>query len=92
MRWPAGLLYEALDPAASYVVRLTGNSDVRPRADGMLLKPTRYSKKIGEFKEFPVPKEPTADGKLKLTFDPIDESHLNWRQHSHVAEVWLLKQ
>ncbi len=27
-----------------------------------------------------------------LTWDEVDEEHLNWRQHSHVAEVWLLKQ
>lgn len=92
MRWPAGLLYEALDPKADYVVRITGNGDVRLRADGERLEPTRSSKKIGEFKVFPVPKALAADGKLKLTFDPIDESHLNWRQHSHVAEVWLLKE
>ncbi len=91
MRWPAGLRYEALDPSASYTVRLTGNGDVRLRADGVRLEPTVYSRKIGEFKEFAVPKALTADGKLLLTFDPIDESHLNWRKHSHVAEVWLLK-
>ncbi len=91
MRWPAGLRYEALDPKADYVIRITGNGDVRLRADGERLEPTRYAKKIGEFKVFPVPKTLTADGKLTLTFDPIDESHLNWRQHSHVAEVWLLK-
>jgi len=91
MRWPVALWYEALDPTARYVVRLTGNRDAHPRADGVPLEPTLYSQRIGEFKEFPVPAELVADGALKLTFDSIDEEHLNWRQQSNVAEVWLLK-
>lgn len=91
MRWPAGLRYEAVDPSAEYLVRLTGNGKPRLRADGEPLTPSKTSRKIGEFKEYPVPKKLTADGKLTLTFDAIDESHLNWRQHSHVAEVWLLR-
>ena len=91
MRWPAGLAYEAVDPAASYIIRLTGNGEPCLRANGVRLEPTRTSRKIGEFKEYPVPKALLTSGKLTLTFDPIDESHLNWRQHSHVAEVWLLR-
>ncbi|MBN1342819.1 MAG: hypothetical protein JXQ73_09085 [Phycisphaerae bacterium] len=91
MRWPAGLLYEGVDPTADYVVRLTGKGMPKLRADGELLKPSKTSENIGEFKEYPIPKKLTADGKLKLTFDAIDESRLNWRQHSHVAEVWVLK-
>jgi hypothetical protein len=28
-----------------------------------------------------------------LTWDrPEDEAHLNWRQQSRIAEIWLLKQ
>ena len=35
----------------------------------------------------------TSTGKLTLTWDrPLDEGHLNWRQHSRLAGVWLLKQ
>jgi hypothetical protein len=92
MRWPVGMLYEALDPQASYVVRVTGNGQCPLRADGVKLTATRFSEEIGEFKEFPVPAELISDGQLRLTWDKIDESHLNWRQHSHAAEVWLLKQ
>lgn len=90
MRWPAGMAYEAVDPGRSYTIRLTGNGVPRLRADGVLLEPSKMSKEIGEFKEYPVPGKLCADGKLKITFDPIDESHLNWRQHSHLAEIWLL--
>jgi len=91
LRWPVGLRYEGLDRNARYTIRLTGRGDVRLRADGVLLTPTKYSKKIGEFKEFDVPPEKVADGQLLLTFDPIDEDHLNWRQQSNLAEAWLLK-
>jgi hypothetical protein len=91
MRWPVGVAYEGLDPAAMYVVRVTGQGECLLRADGVRLKPTQYSKAIGEFKEFPVPRELTSDGRLRLTWDDIDESHLNWRQQSNVAEVWLLR-
>ena len=38
-----------------------------------------------------MPTELMASGRLKLTWDEMDESRLNWRQRSHVAEVWLLK-
>ncbi len=92
MSRPVGISYDGLDPQAEYRVRLTGQGDARIRADGVRLSPTSYSKQIGHFKEFLVPAEATADGQLRITFDPIDESHLNWREHSHVAEIWLLKQ
>ena len=90
-RWPVGVWYEGLDPKARYVVRMTGQGEAKVRGDGTLLEPTRFSKQIGEFKEFAVPAELTADGQLRLTWDEIDESSMNWRQQSHVAEVWLLK-
>lgn len=91
MRWPAGMLYEGLDPEATYTLRLTGQGQSPLRADGLKLTPTRDASQIGQFREFPVPPEATADGQLRLTWDAIDESHLNWRQYSHAAEVWLLK-
>ena len=94
MDWPLGLAYHHLDPQATYRVRLTGYGQVKLRANGQLLTPTRDAKQeIGEFKEFPVPPNLIKDGKLKLTFDlPTDEAHLNWRQQSRVSEVWLLKE
>ena len=92
MNWPVGVFYAGLDPDATYTVRITGQGDSPLRADGIRLVPTLYSKNIGEFKEFPVPASVIADGAVRLTWDEIDESHLNWRQHSHVAEIWLLEQ
>jgi hypothetical protein len=47
---------------------------------------------MGEFKEFAVPASAVKDRRLILTWDiPGDEGHLNWRQRSRLAEVWLLK-
>jgi hypothetical protein len=92
LRWPIAVVYEGLDPKARYTVRVTGQGDSVLRGDGRLLTPGRYSREIGEFKEFAVPPELTADGRLRLTWDDIDESHLNWRRQSSVAEAWLLKE
>lgn len=92
MRWPEGIDYGGLDPQARYVVRLTGQGESPLRGDGVRLPVIRRADQIGEFQEFAVPPELVADGKLLLTWDPVDESHLHWQEYSHVAEVWLLKQ
>ncbi len=93
MDWPLGLAYEALDHQATYMLRLTGYGQALVKADSQTLTPTVYGKEIGEFKEFAIPKELTADGALKITFDrPQDEVTLNWRKQSRLAEAWLLKQ
>jgi hypothetical protein len=89
--WPLGLAYERLDPAASYRVRMTGYGEAKLRLNGAPAIATFYGKGIGEFKEFAVPSSLLKEGKLVLTFDKLDEGHLNWRQQSRVSEVWLLK-
>jgi len=89
--WPLGLVYQRLDSQGSYRVRLTGYKEAKLRLNGELATPTVYGKEIGEFKEFPVPSSLLKDGKLVITFDHLDEGHLNWRQQSRVSEVWLLK-
>lgn len=92
MNWPLGVVYEGLDPDATYTVRLTGYGKSLLRMDGVRVEPTLDSKAMGEFKEFPVAPEHITDRKLVLTWDfPTDEGHLNWRQHSRLSEIWLLK-
>jgi hypothetical protein len=90
--FPKALVYEALDPDASYALRLTGYGDAKTRADSVLLDASVYGKDIGAFKVFPIPRELTADGSLRITWDELDESHLNWRQQSRISEAWLLRQ
>jgi hypothetical protein len=90
LRWPVAIVYERLDPKASYTLRLNGPGDAKPKVDGQPVTPTVYSRTLGELKEYPVPAAAIADGRLVVTFEPIDESHLNWRQHSRLSEAWLI--
>jgi hypothetical protein len=90
--WPKAVVYEGLDPQASYVVRTTGYGQALLRVDGERVAPAIDGREMHEFKEFPVPARHLADGKLVLTWDKADnEEHLNWRRRSRLAEVWLLK-
>jgi hypothetical protein len=92
LRWPPAIRYTDLVSSATYVVRLNGNGDVRLRIDGRQVEARTYSTTLGEPKEYVVPPEALADGVVTLTFDEIDESDRNWRQHSRLNEVWLLRQ
>lgn len=90
--WPRALVYEGIDPDATYVVRSTGYGKTLLRIDGERVPPSLVGKEMGEFTEFAVPAKHLQDRKLALTWDiPGDEGHLNWRKRSRLAEVWLLK-
>ena len=91
MDWPIGMRYDGLDPNVQYTVRTTGFAQCLLSIDGERVTPTLDGKDVGEFKEFPVPQQLLSDGKLLLTFDVPDETHLNWRQQSRLTELWLLK-
>ena len=91
LRWPIALVYEQIDSSASYVVRLNGNGDVRLRINGVPATARHSSTTLGDPKEFVVPAEAVQTRRLVLTFDDIDESDRNWRQHSRVHEAWLVK-
>ncbi len=91
LRRPHKLLYQELDPGATYTFRLTGFGEAKPRADGVPLTPTRYGKEEGAIKEFVVPQMLSEDGVVEITFDELDESHLNWRVKSRLAEAWLIR-
>ena len=90
--WPKEMRYEGLDPKASYLMRTTGYGQALLRVDGERVTPTLDGKELGQFKEFPVPASALSDGKLVLTWDKAtNEGHLNWRQHSRLSEVWLIR-
>jgi hypothetical protein len=86
------LQYNELDPNTRYLIRVCGYGEALLRANGERLKPTKYERGADQFKEFPIPDGLIKDGKLKITFDKPDEEHLNWRQHSRVTDVWVIKQ
>ena len=90
--WPIRMVYEALDPAATYVVRSTGYGQALLRMNGERVEPSLDGKAMDEFKEFPVAPKFIKERRLILTWDiPTNEGHLNWRRQSRLAEVWLLK-
>lgn len=90
--WPARVVYEGLDPKGEYVVRTTGYGKPLLLMDGERIEPAVDGREMHEFKEFPVPAHLIFDGSLVLTWDRAgDERHLNWRQRSRLAEVWLIK-
>nr|WP_310587349.1 hypothetical protein [Dyadobacter sp. 50-39] len=90
-REPA-LDYENLDPHARYIIRVAGEGDALLRVDGRRLSPVVYNKEPETFKEWIVPLSLTQDGKISVTFDGPEESHLNWRKQSKISDIWLLKQ
>lgn len=85
------LEYEDLDPNARYIIRVAGFGDALIRVDGQRLQPLVYNKELEGFKEFIVPRQAVGDGRLRVTFDRPEESHLNWRNYSRVSDVWLIK-
>lgn len=93
LRWPLAIVYERLDAQGTYTLRLNGVGEARPRIDGQAVQPMQAmssSRTLGEFKEYAVPREALADGRVVVTFDPLDEEHLNWRQQSRLSEAWLI--
>jgi hypothetical protein len=88
--WPVALKY-TVDPKADYILRTTGMGDCLLRVNGVRIPATLDGRKIGEFKEFPIPRGLLRDGTLTVTFDPTFEPQLNWRVQSRLTEIWLLR-
>ncbi len=90
--WPIAMVYAPLDPNGVYVVRSTGYGRAILKIDGQRVEPTLDGKQMGDVKEFPIDPKHLKTGRLVLHWErPDGEEHLNWRQHSRLAEVWLLK-
>jgi hypothetical protein len=93
MNYPEAVVYEGLDPSASYTVRCGGLGTFLLRIDGKLIKTDHERAELGETRDFVVPMKHFKDRKIELTWDrPTGEGHLNWRQRSRLCKVWLLKQ
>ena len=90
--WPQALVYEGLDPNASYVVRTSGAGQSLLRINGQRVQESAVTETMGtKIHEFAVAPEFVKDRKLVLTWDrPMNEGGLNWRQRSRLAEVWLI--
>lgn len=86
------LLYENLDPGARYRIRVVGFGEALLRVDGQRLDPILYNREADTVKEWILPLSATQDGRISVTFDQPEESHLNWRQNSRISDIWLLKE
>jgi hypothetical protein len=86
------LVYDNLLADARYIIRVAGMGEALLRVDGKRLSPIVYNRENETFKEWIVPLNLSMDGQITVTFDEPEESHLNWRKHSKVSDVWLLKQ
>ncbi len=85
------LEYKNLDPNARYFVRVSGYGDALLRIDGHRMEPILYNKEVEQFKEFIVPRQLVGDGKISLSFDRPEESHIRWKFYSRISDVWLIK-
>lgn len=91
MDYPEAVVYEGLDPEASYTVRCSGYGKFLLSIDGEKVGDPKDAVEMGETRDYPVAPEHLHDRKLVLKWaQPTDEGHLNWRQRSRLAEVWLI--
>jgi len=90
-QWEPVLEYENLDFNGRYLIRVSGFGEALIRVDGERLEPVLYNKGIAEFKEFVVPRHITRDGRMRVSFDLPEESHLRWTKFSHISDVWVIK-
>ncbi len=90
--WPIAMIYEGIDPKATYVVRTTGKGQDLLRINGESVESTLLNKQMEELREFPVAPKHVKTRRLVLTWDkPKNEEKLNWRNKSRLAEVWLMR-
>ncbi len=87
------LKYDALDPQGSYTVKLFAQRESPLMIDGVLAQRIRKGDTYEQVteQEFEVPAEALKDGKIELTWAPLDQRHLNWRQHHYVTDLWILR-
>ena len=88
------LKYNALDPHANYTVKLFAQRESPLLIDGQLAKKIRTGEQFDQVveQEFEVPPSALEDGKIELTWAPLDEKHLNWRQRHYVTDIWVIWQ
>jgi hypothetical protein len=88
---PLKMLYENLDPNASYRVRVAyagrRGKMVRMVADGKHLVHDLIRTRKPPVREFKIPREATTDGRLELTWTCGEG-----QRGSQVCEIWLIKE
>jgi hypothetical protein len=92
-RVPRGLTYTALDPNATYTVKLFSQRLTALLVDGqpapLIHKGETYDQVTEQ--EFAVPPETLKDGRIVLNWVIPDERHMNWRQQHYVTDSWVIR-
>jgi hypothetical protein len=92
-RLPSGLTYTALDPSATYTVKLFSQRPTSLLVDGVpapLIRTGETYDQVTE-QEFSVPPETVQDGRIVLNWVKPDERKLNWRQQHYVTDIWVIR-
>jgi hypothetical protein len=80
MDHPIAVVYEEIDPAADYEIRVTGYRIDTIVVNGITVKPDALNEAHGAIVSYPVPKDAIATGRLEVTWgDP------------ELTEIWLIK-
>ncbi|HET6324706.1 MAG TPA: hypothetical protein VFG04_08405 [Planctomycetaceae bacterium] len=92
-RVPAGLTYTDLDPHARYTIKLFAQGPSPLLIDGERAPLLRKGEKYDDVteQEFEVPAKALQDGQITLNWARLDQSHLNWRQHHYVTDIWVIR-
>ena len=91
--FPSGITYNDLDTETPYIVKLYSQRSSPLVIDGLkatLIKTGETFDKVTE-QIFEVPVEASRDGTIKLTWEALDEKHLNWRDRHYVTDIWVMK-
>ena len=90
---PSGIVYNDLDTSANYVVKLFSQRESPLVIDGVKAKLLKTGETFDKVTEqiFEVPTEASQDGRITLTWEPLDEQHLNWRNRHYVTDIWVMK-
>ena len=91
--FPAGILYNDLDPQGDYIVKLFSQRSSPLVVDGVKAKLIKTGETFDKVTEqiFEVPADASRDGRIHLTWEVLDEEHLNWRDRHYVTEIWVMK-
>ncbi len=90
---PSGLTYDNLEPDRAYSIRLFAQRESPLMIDDKRAVRIHTGETFDQvfLQEFEVPKEALKDGKITLTWAPLDERHLNWRNRHYVTDIWVIK-
>lgn len=92
-RVPRGLAYTAIDPKATYTVKLFSQRPTSLLVDGLpapLIRTGETYDAVTE-QEFSVPPETTKDGRIVVSWEIPNERGMNWRQQHYVTDIWVIR-